>query len=422
MNTLPTDASFIMTTSCSCRCKYCFVHKFGDEVIKDDVIRDGIDYLLNNAKKVGKKSINISIFGGEPTLVPDKISTLLSHALKRQNETGIECHIGLITNGVLLTDRLKDLIIEYKDKLNFGVQLSCDGNKETHDMYRVLKNGEGSFSHVEKNVPIYKEIFKDSPKQFSVHGCLNRQSLPHLFENYKFFREVWQIKRIWFMPVHEEEWTTNDVEIYKQQLKSIADYILEDMIKNNRIDELKNFSPLSKLLDGRSWVNPPCNAGKTYMSIIPNGDLYPCHHFYFNDFNGEMKMGNLYEGIDDEKRKPFLELKNEDMEGCGQCECYNCYRCLGANYMTNGDIKKQIRGNYCSMAHVENEICEYMKAKAKELELYEDKNKVVPFTMDESLDILAQAMKVLFVEIDEVKTNQEQIIENQNKILNMIKG
>ncbi|WP_125154432.1 radical SAM/SPASM domain-containing protein [Clostridium rectalis] len=422
MNVLPTDASFIMTTNCNNRCKYCFVHKFGHEVIKDEVITDGIDYLLNNAKKAGKKSINISIFGGEPTLVPEKIDILLTHAFKRQNETGIQCQIGLITNGVYVSEKLKKLIIKYKDKLNFGVQLSCDGNRETHDMYRVRENGEGSFKYVEKNIKIYKELFKDSPQQFSVHGCLNKQSLPHLFENYKFFREGCGIERIWFMPVHEEQWDINDVGIYREQLKKISDYILDDMIKNKRIDELKNFSPLSKLLEGRSWVNPPCNAGKTYISIIPNGDIYPCHHFYFNDFKGEMRIGSLYEGIDDEKRKPFLKLKNEEMEGCGQCECYNCYRCLGANYMVNGDIKKQIRGHYCEMAHVEHEICEYMKEKATELSLYQDKNSVASFTIDESLDVLAQAMKVLFIEVDEMKTNQKQIIKNQNEMLKIIKG
>lgn len=409
MKFLPTSASILITEECNLRCSYCFEKNRYKKVISDEIIEKSLDLLFNNAIKDNRKSISVSIFGGEPTLYPKKIEKVLEYGLQKQNETKIEIQIGIITNGVSLTNELQSVLKHYKDKLNLGVQLSVDGNKDAQDMYRVTKSGTGSFEMIERNIPIYKEIFKDNPKQLSIHGCLNKGTLPHLFESYKFFKHNWGFERIWFMPVHEEEWDINDVKIYREQLTLIANFILDDMIKNNRVDDLKNFSPFNKLFDGRSFVNPPCNAGKTYISITASGDIYPCHHFYFNDTKKEMKMGDLWSGINDDKRKPFLELTNESMSCPTKCECYNCYRCLGANWVKNGDITKQIQGYYCEMVHIENEICEYMKEKAQELSLMEINKE--QYNTQEGIEILAKAIKVMLVEMNEIKQNQQEILQ-----------
>lgn len=410
MNYLPTSASFLITETCNLRCKYCFEQFRYNKSISDEVIERGVDLLFNNAIKSNQRNISISIFGGEPTLYPKKIEKVLEYSLYKQNETGIEAQLGIITNGVSLTEELQDILNNYKDKLNLGVQLSVDGNEKVQNMYRVTANKTGSFKLIEKNIPIYKEIFTNNPQQLSIHGCLNKGTLPYLAESYKFFKDIWGFERIWFMPVHEEQWDSNDVKIYREQLTKIANYILNDMIKNNRINDLKNFSPFNKLFDGRSFVNPPCNAGKTYISITSNGDIYPCHHFYFNDNKKEMLLGNVWEGIiNEEVRKPFIELDNGQMSCPSKCECYNCYRCLGANWATNGDIKKQIQGHYCEMAHIEHEICEYMKEKAQELSLMQNNN--IQYSKDEGMEILAKAIKVLLIEMEEIKNAQKQIVE-----------
>ena len=85
-----------------------------------------------------------------------------------------------------------------------------------------------------------------------------------------------------------------------------------------------------------------CGAGRFYMSIEPNGDIYPCVFFPHED---EVKVGNLY--TDDFERlwieKQLLkDLRNkDDLEGvCGTCAYkYTCGGCRARAYNYYHDIK-----------------------------------------------------------------------------------
>ncbi len=85
-----------------------------------------------------------------------------------------------------------------------------------------------------------------------------------------------------------------------------------------------------------------CGAGRFYMSIEPNGDLYPCVFFPHDE---ELKLGNLLEDDFEEvwKNNPLLKtLRNKNLldDHCGSCESKNiCGGCRARAYTYFGDVK-----------------------------------------------------------------------------------
>ena len=52
----------------------------------------------------------------------------------------------------------------------------------------------------------------------------------------------------------------------------------------------------------------PCGAGKNYITITAKGEIYPCHHFYYNDPEKTTKIGDVWNGIDEQPERFLLIL------------------------------------------------------------------------------------------------------------------
>jgi radical SAM protein with 4Fe4S-binding SPASM domain len=84
-----------------------------------------------------------------------------------------------------------------------------------------------------------------------------------------------------------------------------------------------------------------CGAGRFYMSVEPNGDLYPCVFFPHNQ---DVRLGNLMEDNLDIvwKNNQLLNiLRNKEiLEGhCGECDSHNiCGGCRARAYNYFNDV------------------------------------------------------------------------------------
>lgn len=360
MKELPTSASFLVTENCNLACKYCFEKPLRNEkVMTKEIARKSLDFLCNNAIKTGKRNFSAMLFGGEPLLNLEVVEEILRYGVELEKKTGKIFSSSMVTNATILNDEVKRVISTYMKPARLSVQLSVDGIKTSHDMYRVDRGGKGTFDRIEKNIPAWKELYKDNINLLSLHGCLNKKTMKYLYDSYIYFREKWDIPRIWFMPIHSEEWDKEDVDLYESELDKITKYILEDAKKNNNFKEVTNYAPIDRCL--RSDVRPtaPCGAGKSFITFTANGEIYPCHHFYFNDPEKTTKIGDLDNGIDESRRKMYLEYDESDMS-CSKddpkCDAYQCYRCIADNWVVNGNFLSQIRGHRCSMSKVERKI------------------------------------------------------------------
>ncbi len=358
MGTVFNSASFIVTEKCNLACKYCFEcfeRKLGPDM-SEEVAAKCIDFLFEQANQKQMKEnkhVNVTLFGGEPLLRPALCDFIINYGVKKRAETGIQFTAGVITNGTVMNDRIELLIRRWRNKVNFSIQVSIDGCREAQDLYRVHKDGSSSFNEVAKNIP----VFNDIDMKYCLHGCLNKRTLPLLFESYKYFvEEFGHNTEIWFMPVHSEEWDEKDVEIYDGQLKQIFEY--ETVV----LKTVSSFIPIDKLLGGcKCHPDRTCGAGTNYVSFTGNGDIYPCHNFYFSkDASPDLedyKLGNVFDAnplANTAVLDKFFHCCVQNTE-CRDCQNVACYRCLADNWRYGGDINNQIgkTTKRCEMSAVE---------------------------------------------------------------------
>jgi len=152
----------VLTHKCNLKCKYCFVSQSfknsKDTLMNYQIARKGIDLWSKHIKdKFDKNSKYFIIFyGGEPLLNITTLTKSLAYIKdlqKRKSLPRSNLEIILITNGILLDDKIIRLINKYR----ISVTISLDGPQIINDRCRVTKKGENSFKLIEKAITYLNE-------------------------------------------------------------------------------------------------------------------------------------------------------------------------------------------------------------------------------------------------------------------------
>jgi len=376
----PFSASLVVTENCNLRCDYCFEKNRYNKSMKEEVVKDSINYLVNNYKKcielgVAQKEekIGIILFGGEPTLNYRALREVLNCVKKFGSDL---FNINLITNGTILSDELEELLVEYYNNLrgNFSIQLSIDGVKDSHDINRVDVNGNGSFSKIEENMPKWKRILEKSnfgleEGVLNIHSCFNKKNLKYLYESYLLFIEEWGIVHWWFLPVGTVTWDEEDLLVYEQEVHKIYEHMIDYIKQTKSLDVVKGVVPFNKGLKTRPLMKQiPCGAGRGFISISAEGLIHPCHQFLFNDTdNFDYSVGDIYTGVNADKNKIYAEYGVEDLQCYKDCGLTDCYICIADNYFLRGSILSTKRSIRCKMSLIDykysnmvSEVCKSM--------------------------------------------------------------
>lgn len=140
------------TEACNFRCTYCY-QTFPQGKMKPEV-REGIKkYVEQKASTL--KHLNISWFGGEPTLALDVIQELSESILDTVEKNNIAYSAEMSTNGYLLTSD------SFQSLLGLNVRrfmITLDGNSDIHDSRRFLTGGGKTFHRIMDNLRAIKEI------------------------------------------------------------------------------------------------------------------------------------------------------------------------------------------------------------------------------------------------------------------------
>lgn len=334
-----TSASFIVTERCNLACSYCFENgRRGGADMSEAVAVRGMEWLFENALKSGADRVSVILFGGEPLLLPEICDTILAHGAEFSRWTGIRFEPSIITNATVLTERAAEMLQTAAEMIpSFHCQLSIDGAEKSQNLYRVFPDGRGSFEAVQGNVERFRQIFG---RRLNIHGCINKMTMPMLFENYRYVAEQWKPGSIWFMPVHTEQWSEWDISLYDEQLGRVFEH------QTQKLGTVSYFAPMNKLLTCRPGREAhhakTCGAGVSFCSVTGDGSLYPCHNIYFNDPSRSMRFGDVFRGVlENEKLMPFEWYTYQSL-GCEGCKNTACYRCIADNWVHNGDITKQV--------------------------------------------------------------------------------
>lgn len=345
-----------VTENCNLACKYCYMTgKNSKNKMTFETAKKAIDYILENDKFFNEKAVVWDFIGGEPFLEIDLIDRISDYIKQRMytlnHKWFTNYRFNFSTNGLLYgTPKVQNYIKKNNKHLSIGI--SVDGNKIKHDLQRVKVDGSGSYDDVIKNVPLWLSQFPNS----ATKATFAHDDLPYLKDS---IISLWKngIKTVAANVVFEDVWQDGDDVIFENQLKELADYILDnEMWKDYSV---RFFDPkIGFPLDKGDLERNYCGAGKM-LAVNYKGEFFPCIRFL--DFTLQnatgFKIGSIDEGINFDKLRPFagLSLKNQSSEECINCEvATGCAWCTGANYdcSHNGTIYE--RATYICKMHKAN--------------------------------------------------------------------
>lgn len=339
--------TFIVTKDCQLACKYCYlVGKNAKERMSWDVAKKTIDYILNNHSFFIEEAVVWDFIGGEPFLEIDLIDKICDYI---KTEMFRLCHpwfnnyrFNFSTNGINYnSEKIQSFIKKNITHLSIGITI--DGTKRKHDLNRIWKTEDmergvvpnqseekGSYDDVVKNIPLWLEQFPGAGTKVTISSA----DIPYIKESVLHLYSL-GIHEVNINCVFEDVWKEGDDELFENQLMDLADAIIDSGYYQ---DYACSFftehmgKPMDCQMDNQNW----CGAGRM-LAVDAEGNFYPCTRFAQYSLRSKKAwiIGNVRDGIDKNKLRPFLTLDRctQSTQECIDCEVASgCAWCQGENY------------------------------------------------------------------------------------------
>jgi len=322
---------------CNLACTYCYMEPFHTKeytVMTFDTLEKLISSTLVNNEKV-----YFSWHGGEPTLAGIGFFEKAVELMALYKQPGQLIGNTIQTNATTIT---KDFA-EFFRRNNFVVSVSLDGTEAVHDKYRIYKNESGSFQKVMHGI----RLLKNAGIQPAVIITVTKDGLSHCKETFDFIISE-GFKVIKYNPVFDNKDFT-----YSISNEEWFDYMKEVLYMWMELNDPSiSIREIEEILE---WVNNKqlnlCSGDESclqWVSIDPNGDLYPCEYL-----RTDISYGNIHD-IDltlirhTPQYKKYLGLFLDVPEKCKSCEYYLfCGNGCPANRIKNGQITFDGQFVYC---------------------------------------------------------------------------
>lgn len=329
--------TFIVTKDCQLACKYCYlVGKNNNERMSWDVAQRAIDYVLGQEKspQFCSPSVIWDFIGGEPFLEIDLIDKMCDYIkiemYKRNHHWFGSYRFNFTTNGINYDSEKVQRFIE-KNRHHLSIGITIDGTQKKHDLNRIYKNsGNGSYEDVVRNIPLWQSQFPNEGTKVTISSA----DIPYICESVLHLYSL-GIHLISINCVFENTWNEGDDKLFEDQLMQLADMIIDKELYKDFACSFfsENIGkPLDCQLNNQNW----CGAGKM-LAVDAAGNLYPCTRFAQYSLRDKEAwiIGNVDNGIDNNKLRPFLTLDRctQSTPECLDCEvAEGCAWCQGENF------------------------------------------------------------------------------------------
>lgn len=326
---------FIVTKDCQLACKYCYlVGKNSNEKMTWEIGKQTIDYILNEFSQ--SKGIILDFIGGEPFLEIELIDRICDYFKVEAYKRDLACfnnyRFNVSTNGINYNSpKVQEFICKNKKHVSIGITI--DGTKRKHDLNRIWKgtNKErGSYDDVVKNIPLWLEQIPNAETKVTISSA----DIPYIKESVLHLYSL-GIHEVNINCVFEDVWKEGDDRLFEEQLMELADAIIDggyykDYVCSFFTEHIGK--PMDMQLENQNW----CGAGKM-LAVDAEGNFYPCMRFakYSLRSKDALIIGNVHDGIDKNKLRPFLTLDRctQSKQECIDCEVASgCAWCQGENY------------------------------------------------------------------------------------------
>ena len=338
------NITFIVTKDCQLACKYCYlVGKNAKERLPWQVAKNAIDYILEHETDFPQESVVWDFIGGEPFLeidLIDRICDYIKTEMFRLNHHWFNSfRFSFSTNGINYdSEKVQRFIQKNRNHLSIGITI--DGTREKHDLNRIWKTKDGfspkpedekgSYDDVVRNIPLWLKQFPNAGTKVTISSAdikYIKDSVLHLYSL--------GIHEVNINVVFEDVWKEGDDKRFEEQLIQLADAIIDGEYYTDYTCSF--FSehlgkPMDKKLQNNNW----CGAGRM-LAVDAAGNFYPCTRFAQYSLRDKKAwiIGNVHDGIDKNKLRPFLTLDRctQSNRECIDCEvAEGCAWCQGENY------------------------------------------------------------------------------------------
>jgi len=184
-NTRSISLTLLLTNNCNLGCRYCFEgSNKPNEYMKPEIFQNVLNYVSEKDVKV----VYITWYGGEPLMYPHLIEEYGNQLMKICDSKNIDFESSIITNGVYLTPENVRILESVKVK---RIQVTLDGNKNTHDKRRPFIHSNKStydiilnnLERINTNIPISIRINVDKEVYPFINDLfedlINKKIWPH---------------------------------------------------------------------------------------------------------------------------------------------------------------------------------------------------------------------------------------------------
>ncbi|MCB1340935.1 MAG: radical SAM protein [Pseudooceanicola sp.] len=253
------------TLSCNFGCHYCFQGLDKPLTRMTPTVRAATkDWLLRQLE--GRRSFHLTWYGGEPLMDQETIWDVSAEAIAYCDANGIKYTSMMISNGYKMT-------VDVAEKLRKArvarVQITIDGDAETHDSRRHLTSGRGTFAKIIDNIKAVtaRKLLKVSVR-VNIDGTNESEAMALL--------DVLRGERL---GIH------NGVSVYFAPVESVAENATGCDSCLSKTDYAEVESRLHTAAFEKGLMALPkmpkflglCTAVKpnSYV-VVPNGDLHKC--------------------------------------------------------------------------------------------------------------------------------------------------
>jgi MoaA/NifB/PqqE/SkfB family radical SAM enzyme len=254
----PFFVQYALLNACNARCAYCNSPFRDDPQLSTEQHRN----ILSEFARLG--TVRVKFLGGEPLLRPD-LGELVAHVRR------LGMRSAMVTNGFMIPERLD--VVRALDEL----VISIDGGEEAHDRQR----GRGTWKSVMRGI----ETCAREKLDFFLSAVVTKASASEIdwllqlarrfkvmvnFQIPQFNEEMYGRGARAFMPAPDE-------------IRSIVTRIIA--AKEAGAPVLFTTSSYRKTLEWGDYAlerierpgeASPCTAGRYFLQVEPNGDVYPC--------------------------------------------------------------------------------------------------------------------------------------------------
>ena len=342
---------YVPTLSCNMGCKYCYLEDNTKDIKTNFKSLDTLEYAINKFKKSNVIPFNISLHGGEVTVLPKQefhdLIKFISDYYKNNKDIILQGGFKIGTPHIKTNMYDLEKHIDTIKEFNVSISGSLDLPLSLHNEYRVTKGGKETLNRILKNI----ELLKDIPNKKKVSATIFKEHYNHIDEiikNIKFLDKETCLDMNDFNFMIGFDYNSNGLLHHLSEEEQVNFYKrMKEEFNGTNLDSGVNGAWFDEF--GPGYCTNCDNCGEKFFLLEKNGDIYSCVR---GQKNKDYYYGNIYDNTPEEilecaKGKIFLNHNKEPLNE----ECVNCgylYLCkTGCPFVKNA--YKQNKSYTCKL-------------------------------------------------------------------------